>query len=202
MLPWEVLEHRDRALFFNPGCPVRYCEHAPLAYELIALVSPALDDVILEERWPALEAVDLGSGTQQVSTSVGGIPALLSVADGEGGGFDRDDYDRLRDEVASAREQPHVLVAYSGGRATRMRLRNLGEWLDLETLLGGLNTLLAERGSDLRYATLDPHCMPCSIVVAGPRHGLIDAAFDGLLEVTDPFFELWAEPGFVVAPMP
>jgi hypothetical protein len=202
VLAQEILEHWGRSAFFNPGCSVRYCEHAPLMYELMGLVSPALDDVILEERWPALEGVDLGSGPRRVSTTIGAIPVRLHVAEGEGGGFDRDDHDRLRDAISSAREQPHVLVAYSEGRANRMRLRNLGEWYDLEVLLAGLNTLLADRGSELRYITLDPHCVPCAVVVAGPGSGLIEAAFDGLIEVTDPFKELWAQPGFVLHPTP
>ena len=196
VLAQEILEHWGRSAFFNPGCSARYCEHAPLMYELIDLVSPALDDVSLEERWPALEAVDLGSGPRRISTTIGAIPVTLHVAEGENGGFDRDDHDRLRDAISSAREQPHTLVAYSAGRAYRMRLRNLGDWYDLEVLLAGLNTLLADRGSELRYVTLDPHCVPCAMVVAGPGGGLIEAAFDGLIEVTDPFKELWAQPGF------
>ncbi len=202
VLAQEVLEHWGRAAFFNPGCSARYCEHAPLMYELMGLVSPALDDVVLEERWPELEAVELGSGPRRVSTTIGAIPVTLLVAEGENGGFDRDDHDRLRDAISNARVQPHVLVAYSGGRAYRMRLRNLGDWLDLEVLIAGLNTLLADRSSDLRYATLDPHCVPCALVVAGPGSGLIEAAFDGLIEVTDPFKELWAQPGFVLDSTP
>lgn len=196
VLAQEILEHWGRSVFFNPRCSTRYCEHAPLMYELIALVSPALDDVILEERWPTLEAVDLGSGPRRVSTTIGAIPVTLHVAEGENGGFDNDDFNRLRDAIATAREQPHVLFAYSEGHAYRIRLRNLVEWYDLEVLLAGLNTLLADRGSDLRYVTLDPHCVPCAMVVAGPRNGLIEAAFGGLIEVTDPFKELWGQPGF------
>ena len=196
VLPEEVLEQRGRLADFNPGCAVRYCEHAPLMYQLIDLASPVLDDVVLEERWPALETLDLGSGPRKVSTSIGGIPVTLRVAALEDGGFDRDEHDRLRTVVESAREQPHALTAYSKGRAYRLHIRNLGEWYDLETLLAGLNTILADRGSDLRYVTLDPHCVPCAKVVAGPRDGLIEAAFAGLIEVADPFKELWTQRGF------
>jgi len=196
VLPEEVLEHRGRLASFNPGCSARYCEHALLMYRLMDLTSPVLDDVILEERWPALEAVDLGAGPRKVSTTIGGIPVTLLVAEGENGGFDRDEHDRLRQAVAGARRESHLLTAYSKGRAYRLRLRRLGDWYDLETLLAGLNTMLADRGSDLRYATLDPHCVPCAKVVACPRNGLIEAAFEGLIEVTDPFKELWTQPGF------
>jgi hypothetical protein len=90
-----------------------------------------------------------------------------------------------------------VLTAYCDGRAYRLRLRSLGDWYDLETLLASINTALADRGSDLRYVTLDPRCAPCARVVAGPRDGLIAAAFDGLIEVTDPFEGLWARVDFV-----
>jgi len=196
VLPVEVIEQYGRLANFNPGCPVRYCEHAPLMYQLIDLTSPVLDDVMLEELWPALEAVDLGSGPRKVSTSIGGIPVTMRVAELEDGSFDRDEHDRLRAAIESAREQPHALTAYSKGRTYRLPIRNLGEWYDLETLLAGLNTILADRGSDLRYATLDPHCIPCAKVVAGPGNGLIDAAFAGLIEVADPFKELWTQRGF------
>jgi len=196
VLPVEVLEQYGRLSDFNPGCAVRYCEHAPLMYKLIDLTSPVLDDVVLEEQWPALEAVDLGFGPRKVSTSIGGIPVTMRVAELEDGSFDRDEHDRLRAAIEDAREQPHVLTAYSKGRAYQLHIRNLGEWYDLETLLAALNTILADRGSDLRYATLDPHCIPCAKVVAGPGNGLIDAAFSGLIEVTDPFKELWTLPSF------
>jgi hypothetical protein len=196
VLPEEALEQWGRLADFNPGCAVRYCEHAPLMYQLIDLTSPVLDDVVLEERWPALEEVDLGSGPRKVSTSIGGIPVTMRVAELEDGSFDRDEHDRLRAAIEGAREQPHALTAYSKGRAYQLHIRNLGEWYDLETLLAGLNSILADRGSDLRYVTLDPHCVPCAKVVAGPGNGLIEAAFEGLIEVADPFKELWTQRGF------
>ena len=46
--------------------------------------------------------------------------------------------DLLVTAIKSAREQPHVLTAYSRRRAYRLRIRNLDEWYDLETLLAGL----------------------------------------------------------------
>ena len=192
----EVLDQHGQLAFFNPSCAVRYCEHAPLMYQLIDLASPVLDDIVLEERWPGLETVDLGSGPRAVSTSIGAIPVTLRVAEREDGSFDRDQHDRLRAAIDDARNQPHLLTAYSNGRAYRLDIRNLGEWYDLETMLAGLNTLLADRDSDLRFVTLDPHCVPCAKVVAGPRDGLIEAAFTGLIEVTDPFKQLWTQRSF------
>ncbi|MGD9254051.1 MAG: hypothetical protein PVG92_08980, partial [Holophagae bacterium] len=196
ILPAEVLEHSGRLARFNPGCSVRYCEHAPLMYELIDLASPELDDVVLHERWPALETLDFGAGPRSLSSRVDGISYPLQVAETEDGSFDREEHDQLVDAIKSARQQPHELTAYSKGRAYRLRIRNLGEWYDLETLLAALNTILADRNSTLRYITLDPHCVPCAQVVAGPKNGLIDAAFLGLIEVTDPFKELWTHRNF------
>ncbi len=82
--------------------------------------------------------------------------------------------DRFSTAIKDARLEPHVLIAYSRGCAYTLHIRNLVDWYDLEALIAGLNTLLAERGSDLRYATLDPHCVPCSKVAAGPSQGLIE----------------------------
>ncbi len=56
--------------------------------------------------------------------------------------------------------------------------------------------MLDDRGSSLRFAALEPHCIPCAQVVVGPIDGLISAAFDGLIEVTDPFRELWTHSSF------
>ena len=196
VLPEEVLEHSGRLSAFNPGCSVRYCEHAPVMYQLIDLASPELDDVVLEERWPALETLDFGSGPKSVSSTIDGMSFPLQLAEMEDGSFDREEHDLMVTAIKSARKQPHVLTAYSRGRAYRLHIRNLGEWYDLETLLAGLNTLLAERGSDIRYATLDPHCVPCAKVVAGPGAGLIDAAFAGLIETADPFKLLWTQRRF------
>ncbi len=192
VLPHELLESRGRLLRFNPSCSVRHCEHAPLLYRLADLAGPALADLVIEERWPALEQVDLGSGPRAVSTSVGGIPVQFKVAAGnEPNSFDREHHDRLREGVERARAAPHEVLIHAGQRIYTLQIRNLGEWYDLETLLGGLNTILAERKSVIRYVTLAPRCIPCAQVLAGPRDGLIAAAFDGLIEVVDPFRELW-----------
>ncbi len=197
VLPEEILEDRGRLLRFNPSCSLRYCEHAPLTYLLADLVSPALDDLVIEERWPALERVELGSGPRAVSTSLRGIPVTFHVAeDPRGAGYDVEHFEKLRGAVGDALEAPHELILYGGGKVYRLPIRYLGEWFDLEALVGGLNTVLAERDSDLRFATLDPHCIPCARVVAGPGDGLVEAAFSGLLEPVDPFKELWVLPSF------
>ena len=111
-------------------------------------------------------------------------------------GYDPEDLDRLRTAALDALEAPHEITIYDRGRVYRLPVRQLGEWYDLEALLGGLNTVLAHRRSPLRYTALEPHCIPCAQVVVGPVDGLIEAAFDGLIEVTDPFRELWTHPRF------
>lgn len=197
ILPAEILEQQGRLARFNPTCAVRYCEHAPLLYRLADLASPELDDLIIEERWPALQRLTLGSGERAVSATVRGIPVTFRVdAAADGNSFDRRQYEQLVAGVKRALVQPHEVTMYTGGKAYRLTLRYLGEWADLEALVGGLNTILSDRGSHLRYVTLEPHCIPCAQVLAGPRDGLIEAAFAGLIEVTDPFKELWTLPNF------
>jgi|GEM_PF-3551711 len=92
--------------------------------------------------------------------------------------------------ACSERYSEHAPLLY------RLPVRQLDGWYDLEALLGGLNTVLARRGSPLRATALAPHCIPCAQVVVGPIDGLIEAAFDGLIEVTDPFRELWTHRQF------
>ena len=89
-----------------------------------------------------------------------------------------------------------MINAYVDGEVYRFKIRNLGEWYDLGTLIGGLNHIMAMRGSRIRYVSLEPNCSPCADVFVGPRDGLIHATFEGLIEVVDPFKGLWAEPSF------
>lgn len=209
ILPQEILEAHGRLLRFSPACPERYCEHAPLLYRLAQLASPELDDLVIAERWPRREEVDLGSGSRGVSTTLRGIPVTFRVAaaaagagdDGspggsQGGAYDPEDFERLRAAALEALEAPHEITIYDRGRVYRLPVRQLDGWYDLEALLGGLNSVLAHRGSPLRATALEPHCIPCAQVVVGPIDGLIEAAFDGLIEVTDPFRELWTHRQF------
>jgi len=197
VLPEEILEQHGRLLRFNPSCPVRYCEHAPLLYRLAQLASPELDDLVVAERWPALERVDFGVGRHGVSTSLRGIPVTFQVATGTTeSAHDPEDLARLRRAALDAAAQPHTMAIYDRGRVYHLPVRNLGEWYDLEALLGGLNAVLDDRGSPLRFATLEPHCIPCAQVVVGAVDGLTGAAFDGLIELADPFRELWTHPDF------
>ncbi len=197
VLASEILESRGRLVRFSPACAVRYCEHAPLMYLLAATAGEQLDDVTIVESWPALERIDLGTGPRAVSTTVGAIPVTFHVFESDDDEtFDRQHLDTLRSAFEQALAEPHELRLYSKGEMYRLTVRNLGEWYDLETLLGGLNTMLADRGSDIRLITLTPHCIPCAQVVAGPREGMIEAVFEGLITVADPYHELWTLPNF------
>ncbi len=200
VLASEILESHGRLVRFSPACAVRYCEHAPLMYRLAATAGGELDDLMVEERWPALERVDLGSGPRAVSTTVGAIPVTFHVFESdEDETFDRQHLDELRSAFEQALAEPHEFRVYTKEKTYRLTVRNLGEWYDLETVLGGLNTILADRGSDTRLVTLAPHCVPCAQVLAGPSEGLIEAAFEGLIAVVDPFYELWTLPNFDAA---
>jgi hypothetical protein len=197
VLPEEILERRGRLLRFNPSCSTRYCEHSSIAYQLTSLASPMLDDLVLVERWPALAAVTAGSGPHAVSTSVGGIPVTFYVADNEDEtGFDPEDLEARRSALAADVDAPHVLDIYDHGRVHHLPIEPRGEWLDLASLLGAFNTILAAHRSELRFLTLDPHCSPCAHVVVGPASGLVAASIEGLLEPVDPYHYLWTEPTF------
>jgi hypothetical protein len=165
-------------------------------YDLVALVSPTLDDLVIAERWPALEEVRMGTGNQAVSTTIRGIPITFSLDEDETGSFDHVEYDQRRDAAEHALTKPHEIIVYLEGKPNRLPIRNLGEWYDVEALIGGLNTILSARKSDMRFITLAPHCVPCAQVLAGPGDGLIEASLAGLIEVVDPFNELWTQPTF------
>jgi hypothetical protein len=205
ILASEILEANGVLHRFNPSCSHRYCEHAPLVYDLVAMASPSLDDLVIVERWPALDEVDLGSGPRSVSTSVRGIPVTFHVDEKPDGEINREQLASLTQAANTALAQPHELIIHTRRTAHRLALRNLELYYDLESIIGGLNTILAERGSELRFVSLAPHCSPCSQILVGPRDGIIGAALDGLIEVADPFNELWGLTDFranTIAPEP
>lgn len=195
VLPEEILEAYGRLLRFNPECSLRYCEHAPLLYQLADLAAPELDNVIFEERWPALEQVYFGSGPSKVTTTMRAIPMTFNVREKDGS-FDKEHFEELKNGVEEALSRSHLINVYVDGNVYRLHIRNLGEWYDLESLIGGLNHLLTTHGSSKRFVTLQRYCRPCADVLAGPKDGLIRASFGGLIEIIDPFKNIWTEPGF------
>lgn len=80
---------------------------------------------------------------------------------------------------------PYRLRAYADGLRYQVTAQNLGDWYDVEAVIGLLNTLLRARGSDLRIATL-PTGDQTTTVVIGPGPGLVALARRGLLDLGDP----------------
>lgn len=196
VLPTDIFEAYGQMFHFNPSCDgQRYCEHAPLLYRLADLVAPELDNVIFEERWPALERVDFGTGPIKVATYVRALPVTFNVRQ-KNGSFDEEHLEELKNNVDEALSKPQILNIYLDGYVYRLRIRNLGEWYDLESLIDGLNHILAKRGSRTRFVTLQPYCTPCARVLAAPRQGLMRASLEGLIVIVDPFEKLWTVPGF------
>jgi hypothetical protein len=76
---------------------------------------------------------------------------------------------------------PYVLHAYDGGAAWQLDARNLGDWYDLDAVIGLLNALAAQRGSSVRWLALSSRDQT-AYVVAGPRSSLERAVEDGWLE--------------------
>ena len=70
---------------------------------------------------------------------------------------------------------PYTLVAYFRGKRFGVTAENHGDWYDVAAVLGLLNVLLREVGSEVRYATL-PTGDQTALVLAGPAAGLFAAS--------------------------
>jgi hypothetical protein len=81
----------------------------------------------------------------------------------------------FEEDAPSGDEGPYRLVAYFDGKRYRAPARNLGDWYDVEAMLGLLNVMLETRGRDERMASLQTEDQ-IAWVVGGPRSA-IDAAF-------------------------
>jgi len=75
-----------------------------------------------------------------------------------------------------------VLRAYAGGNRYSARAQNLGDWYDVEAVVGLLNILLHDKKSQMRFAVL-PTGDQSSAILAGPKDGLAKAASQGLIEL-------------------
>lgn len=82
-------------------------------------------------------------------------------------------------------EGEYLLRAYFGGKRYEVSARNLGDWYDVRAVLGLLNSLLATRGSDLRFVTL-PTGDQTARVLAAPAAALETLTSQGLLQVERP----------------
>ncbi len=80
---------------------------------------------------------------------------------------------------------PYQLRAWFRGKRYALEARNLGDWYDLPAVLGLLNSMLRDRGSELRYVTLPTWTQSASVMV-GPRQALLKAGEERLIDFEDP----------------
>jgi hypothetical protein len=76
---------------------------------------------------------------------------------------------------------PYSLRAYIGGKRYVVPAENNGDWYDVGAVLGLLNAVLADRGSDQRYMVLETGDQT-AIVLAGPAAGLRALVDEGLVQ--------------------
>jgi hypothetical protein len=72
------------------------------------------------------------------------------------------------------------LTAYAGGRAYRVDAQNLGDWYDMNAVIGLLNAVLVAKGSAMRFVVL-PTGDQAAEVLVGPGSGITSLADRGLL---------------------
>lgn len=87
------------------------------------------------------------------------------------------------EEVAPVEDQgDYTLHAYAGGQRYTVRAQNLGDWYDVEAVLGLLNSLCRERASAVRFVAL-PTQDQTAAVLAGDEAGLRALVSEGLLSL-------------------
>lgn len=160
-------------LSFSPDGAELVGAHAPLMRRMIDLVAPDLDDVVLEEVWPALDAFAFERGPVPGFTTVDRLGFKLGVRDER-------DVAQISGEIVAALAEPHWVDAYVGGSRFRFALRPLGRRFDVETVVGALNQLLELRGSEQRFVLLAPDGWQTR-VFAGPRDRLLEAIRAGVV---------------------
>ena len=163
----------DRILSVWPDGAQAIGSHAPLMRRLVDLVSPDLDDLVLEEVWPALDHFDFDRGPVPGFAVVDRVGFSLGVRDER-------DVAQVTEELRSAVGEPHFVDAYLDGSRLRFALRPLGHRFDVEAVVAALNQFLELRGSEQRLLLLAPvRGDPSHQVLAGPRARLLEAIHAG-----------------------
>lgn len=83
---------------------------------------------------------------------------------------------------AKGAPSPYELCAYRGGDRWCTTAKNLGDWYDLEAVLGLLNTVARDSGKRTRFASLATTDQ-LATVLAGPASGITSLADSGLVEL-------------------
>jgi hypothetical protein len=163
----------EEGIAFSPEDAQAIGSHAPLMRRLVDRVSPDLDDLVLEEVWPALDAFALDRGPVPAFPVVDGLGFKIGVRDER-------DVAQVTEELRAALAEPHFVDAYLDGSRFRFALRPLGRRFDVETIVGALNQLLELRGSEQRLLLLAPPPGETWLeILAGPRGRLLEAVQAG-----------------------
>jgi hypothetical protein len=170
--------------------------HAPLLRRMADFVRPELDALVLEEVWPALDDFRFERGPRDAWVFVerGGYHVRVGDLDGEA---DPEEIGVVEEELGAALDEPHFVDAWLDGQRFHFGIRALGRVYDVEALVGAMNTLLRARGSDLRFAVLEPS-VPFAVVdlVVGPSTRLLDAVNAGAIAPGAPFAAARRGPDF------
>lgn len=163
----------ERILCFSPDDAQAIGSHAPLMRRLVDLVSPDLDDLVLEEVWPALDQFAFDRGPVLGFAVIDRLGFNLGVRDER-------ELAQVTEDLRSALAEPHFVDAYLDGSRLRFALRPLGRRFDVEAVVAALNQLLELRGSEQRLLLLAPTPGDTSHqVLAGPRARLLEAVHAG-----------------------
>lgn len=146
-------------------------EIAGMVRRLIDLVQPALDPAIVEEVWPALDAIDFERGPVEARVPIPGdaLRAFTFQAHlpGEPDRPDPAAMAALGQELRAALDAPRWLDIYLAGERFRFAIEPVARAIPRETVLGVANELLRARGSDVRVAPFD--APELRGIVAGPE---------------------------------
>jgi hypothetical protein len=148
--PESALEGLGHATRFDTETDQYPNEHDTLLVQLAALAPAALRGVVFEEIVRGTPGgVDLGGGL-----------IADGVTDDEGSMIEGD-----------APEGDYLLHAYDDHARYEVSAENLGDWYDVDAVIGLLNVVAHEHGSDVRWLMLETGDQT-AIVVAGPAAGL------------------------------
>jgi len=142
-----------RALVSMSG-DFQFTDHTRLLRELIDLVRPELDDVLVDDEWPAVDAVSLDRGARELMIFVNGDGVNVRVPEHDGAPDARAG-DLVAIELTTALQAPRRFVVWFGSETFRFEHRGVGDEFDVETALGVTNFLLERAGSARRFARLE-----------------------------------------------
>jgi hypothetical protein len=152
----EVLMVAGRVHGFDVETDQYPNEHDGLMAKLTDIAGPPLDEAVFEEDAPPYETYD---GTWLV-------------------GY------RVYSELPPGRREGEAyrLRGYLGGLRYATEAQEMGDWYDVQQVLGMLNAMAIGAGSDLRFVTL-PTTGQAAYVLAAPKPAIMAAVAEGLLRV-------------------